>query len=83
MAGSFGYETGHFEVSVDVAEQRLLPAIREAPHTTVIAPGFSCRCQIRDLSGRVALHPIEIIRRRVGVNVPKRMLLGTGRGSNE
>ena len=53
MAGSFGYEKGHFNVSVDVAEQRLLPAIREAPHTTVIAQAFRVGHKL-DLSGRIA-----------------------------
>jgi FAD/FMN-containing dehydrogenase/Fe-S oxidoreductase len=72
MAGSFGYEKGHFEISLDIAEQRLLPAIREAPQATIVAPGFSCRSQIRDFSGRVALHPVELIRRRLGVHPPKR-----------
>lgn len=71
MAGSFGYEAGHYEVSVGVAEQRLLPAIREAPNTPVIAPGFSCRTQIYDLAGRAALHPVEILRRRISLT-PRR-----------
>lgn len=75
MAGSFGYEAGHFDISVDIAEQRLLPAIRENPSMTVVAGGFSCRTQIRDLSGRKAVHPVELIRRRVGFASSKRTLL--------
>ncbi len=82
MAGSFGYEAGHFEISVDIAEQRLLPTIRENPSLTIVAPGFSCRTQIKDLSSRTALHPMELIRRRVGITPPKRTLrsaLGSSR----
>ena len=61
MAGSFGYEAGHFEVSAKIAELDLLPALRNAPTATVAAPGTSCRHQIRDLAGRRALHPLEVI----------------------
>ncbi|MBY0588139.1 FAD-binding protein [bacterium] len=75
MAGSFGYEAGHYEISIDIAEQRLLPAIRENSSLTVVAPGFSCRTQIRDLSGRKAIHPMELIRRRVGITPSKRTIL--------
>lgn len=64
MAGSFGYELGHYDVSVRVAEGGLLPALRQAPAAVVLAPGFSCRSQIHDLSGRRAIHPIEFIHRR-------------------
>jgi Fe-S oxidoreductase len=68
MAGSFGYEKGHYDVSVEIFEQRLLPALRRAPAATIIATGFSCRCQIADLSRRRALHPVELIRRRLAKN---------------
>ncbi len=44
MAGSFGYEVEHYEISRQVGEQRLLPAVRQAgPDAVVVAPGFSCR----------------------------------------
>jgi FAD/FMN-containing dehydrogenase/Fe-S oxidoreductase len=61
MAGSFGYEAGHFDVSAKIAELDLLPALRAAPDAHVAAPGTSCRHQIRDLAGRHARHPLEVI----------------------
>ena len=61
-AGSFGYEAEHYPVSMQIAEQVLLPTIRKAKSDTfVIADGFSCRHQIRDGTGRWALHPAEVI----------------------
>jgi FAD/FMN-containing dehydrogenase/Fe-S oxidoreductase len=56
MAGSFGYEAEHVEVSKAMAEMTLLPAVRNAPHATVVADGTSCRHQIADGAGRQALH---------------------------
>jgi FAD/FMN-containing dehydrogenase/Fe-S oxidoreductase len=62
MAGSFGYEKEHYEISRLVGEQRLFPAIHTAEADTVIAaPGFSCRMQIRHFTGRTALHPAEVL----------------------
>ncbi len=61
MAGSFGYEAGHFDVSAKIAGLDLLPALKNAPDAEVAAPGTSCRHQIRDLAGRHARHPLEII----------------------
>src|SRR5262249_37996178 len=53
LAGSFGYEKEHYEVSLRVAEQRLVPALRQAPaDAVVVAPGFSCRMQIAHCTGR-------------------------------
>jgi FAD/FMN-containing dehydrogenase/Fe-S oxidoreductase len=67
LAGSFGYEKEHYEVSMQVAEQRLLPALRRAPADAVIAaPGFSCRLQIAHGTGRAALHPIQILHSALG-----------------
>lgn len=64
MAGSFGYEKEHYEVSMQIGEQTLFPAIRRAPATTVIsANGTSCRHQIMDGTEKEALHPITILRR--------------------
>jgi FAD/FMN-containing dehydrogenase/Fe-S oxidoreductase len=64
MAGSFGYESEHYEISMQMAERRLLPAVRKEPDDTLIAvSGFSCRHQVRHGSGRVALHPVEILRK--------------------
>jgi len=62
MAGSFGYEKEHYEISHLVGEQRLFPAIRQAdPDTVIVAPGFSCRLQIKHFTGRTALHPAELL----------------------
>jgi len=65
MAGSFGFERGEkYEVSCKIAEQHLLPAVREAPEDTwILADGFSCREQIAQLGGRRALHLAEALRR--------------------
>ncbi|MDO9256998.1 MAG: FAD-linked oxidase C-terminal domain-containing protein [Bacteroidales bacterium] len=62
MAGSFGYEAEHYEVSMKVGELVLLPEIRKTPeHTIISAPGTSCRHQIKDGTGRIAQHPIEVL----------------------
>jgi len=62
MAGSFGYEKEHYGVSMKVAELVLLPAVRETPEDVLIAAaGTSCRHQIKDGTGRKALHPAEIL----------------------
>lgn len=61
MAGSFGYEADHYDVSVKIAEHDLLPAIRQHPDALVVAPGTSCRHQIHDLTTRRAQHPLEVI----------------------
>ncbi|MFZ9682183.1 MAG: FAD-binding and (Fe-S)-binding domain-containing protein, partial [Cephaloticoccus sp.] len=62
MAGSFGYEAEHYAVSQQVGELVLLPAVRAAGADTLIAaPGTSCRHQIKDATGRIALHPAEIL----------------------
>jgi FAD/FMN-containing dehydrogenase/Fe-S oxidoreductase len=66
MAGSFGYEAEHYEISQAMGERRLLPAVREAPDDTIIAaPGVSCRQQIRQATGRTARHPAEILHERL------------------
>jgi FAD/FMN-containing dehydrogenase/Fe-S oxidoreductase len=68
MAGSFGYEKKHYEISEKIGERRLFPAVREAgPETPIVAPGFSCRAQIRHFTGKQALHPAEWIARLLGV----------------
>jgi Fe-S oxidoreductase len=62
MAGSFGYEKEHFDLSMKVGELVLFPAVREAPEDILItAPGTSCRHQIYDGTGKKALHPVEIL----------------------
>jgi Fe-S oxidoreductase len=62
LAGNFGVEKGHYEVSVAVAESQLLPAVREAgPDTIFLADGFSCRTQLDDLADVKALHLAELL----------------------
>ena len=62
MAGSFGYEKEHYDLSMQISELILLPAVRKQPADTIIAaPGTSCRHQIKDGTGRKALHPVEIL----------------------
>ncbi|SEL66893.1 FAD-binding and (Fe-S)-binding domain-containing protein [Parapedobacter koreensis] len=62
MAGSFGYEKEHYQVSMKVAELVLLPAVRSMhAEALVAAPGTSCRHQIKDGAGRKAYHPVEIL----------------------
>ncbi len=62
MAGSFGYEKEHYQVSQQIGELVLFPAVRSASADTLIcAPGTSCRHQIKDGTGRIALHPVQIL----------------------
>ncbi|MDE5423529.1 FAD-binding protein [Ancylomarina sp. DW003] len=62
MAGSFGYEAEHYQLSMQIAELKLLPAIRDTKPTTLLAAsGTSCRHQIKDGSQREAQHPVEIL----------------------
>jgi Fe-S oxidoreductase len=64
MAGSFGYEAEHHEISLKMAELSLLPAVRQAsPETLIVADGTSCRHQIADGSGRRALHVARVLER--------------------
>jgi len=63
MAGAFGFEKHHYEMSVACGERVLLPAVRDAaPQTLVVADGFSCREQISQCTDRRALHPAEVMR---------------------
>jgi FAD/FMN-containing dehydrogenase/Fe-S oxidoreductase len=83
MAGSFGYHAGErHEVSVAVAEQRLLPALRETPESTlIVADGFSCRGQIGQLAEREALHVAELVQRALresGRTGPERTATSNG-----
>lgn len=62
MAGSFGYEKEHYDVSMKIGELVLFPSVRSHASTcTVAAPGTSCRHQIKDGTGEKALHPVEIL----------------------
>jgi Fe-S oxidoreductase len=62
MAGSFGYEKEHYELSMKIGELVLFPAVRSAANDVIIAaPGTSCRHQVKDGTGRIALHPVEVL----------------------
>lgn len=61
MAGSFGYETEHYELSMQIGELVLFPAVRQAEEAIISAAGTSCRHQIKDGTGRRAQHPAEIL----------------------
>jgi Fe-S oxidoreductase len=63
MAGSFGFEAEHYEVSMAVGNDRLFPAIKaESAQTVIAASGVSCRQQIRHGTERTAWHPLELVR---------------------
>ena len=62
MAGAFGYEKEHYELSMKIGELILFPEVRAAAETTLVsAPGTSCRHHIKDGTGRDALHPVEVM----------------------
>ncbi|HEU5038430.1 MAG TPA: FAD-binding and (Fe-S)-binding domain-containing protein [Nocardioides sp.] len=65
LAGNFGMEKGHYEVSVAVAETHLLPAVRANPGAVVLADGMSCRVQLDDLSGTPTMHLAELLASRI------------------
>ncbi len=65
VAGSFGFEAEHYELSVAIGEQRLLPAVREAPEAIIAASGVSCREQVAHGTAREALHPVEVLAARL------------------
>jgi len=73
MAGSFGFEREHYDLSMRIGSQRLFPAIRERPGLAVAATGVSCRQQIEHGTARTAVHPVTLLRDRVrpgGVSPP-------------
>lgn len=63
MAGSFGYQ--HYDISRQIGERRLFPAVRGLGEGVVIAPGFSCRHQIQDFTDTVAVHPATLLSERL------------------
>jgi FAD/FMN-containing dehydrogenase/Fe-S oxidoreductase len=67
MAGSFGYEAEHHQISMRMAELKLFPALRALPEAVVVADGTSCRQQIRDGMGREALHVARLLERLISV----------------
>jgi Fe-S oxidoreductase len=66
LAGNFGMEKGHYEVSVAIAESHLLPSVREHPDAVILADGLSCRHQLADLAGVPAVHLAELLASRLG-----------------
>jgi Fe-S oxidoreductase len=62
MAGSFGFESEHYELSMRIGELRLFPLLRAAPDALVAATGVSCRQQIRHGTAVAAWHPVELVR---------------------
>jgi FAD/FMN-containing dehydrogenase/Fe-S oxidoreductase len=87
MAGSFGFESRHYDVSMAVGERVLLPAVRRtADETLIIADGFSCREQIAQATGRHALHLADVlamaIGRRRGVTTDGRAAMAASNGAH-
>jgi Fe-S oxidoreductase len=70
LAGNFGVEAGHYDVSVRVAEHDLLPAVAAHPDAVVLADGFSCRTQLAELTDRRAITLAELL---TGPQVPRRV----------
>jgi Fe-S oxidoreductase len=63
MAGSFGFEREHYDLSVSLGNRRLAPAVKAAAaDTEIVAPGVSCRQQIEHLADRPARHPAQVLR---------------------
>jgi FAD/FMN-containing dehydrogenase/Fe-S oxidoreductase len=63
MAGSFGYEKEHYDVSIAIGRRRLFPAVEKSPDAIVVAPGISCRQQVEHATGRKPMHPAEALAR--------------------
>jgi Fe-S oxidoreductase len=62
LAGNFGFENGHFDISKAVAERTLLPAVEGAPEDAVLlADGYSCRTQVQQLAGKRPAHLAELL----------------------
>lgn len=73
MAGAFGYEKNHYELSMKIGEMVLFPAVRSsAPEVIIAAPGTSCREQIEHGTGRKAYHPVEILYDALVLNEPEK-----------
>jgi Fe-S oxidoreductase len=61
MAGSFGYEKEHYDISLAIGARRLFPAVEKNPEAVVVAPGISCRQQVEHATGLRPLHPAEAL----------------------
>ena len=73
MAGSFGYEVGHYELSMQMAEASLLPALRRQPDAIVVADGISCRQQIADGARREAVHAARLLERLLSASSTRKL----------
>ena len=71
MAGGFGFEKEHYDISVQVGERSLLPRVRQAPpQTWIVTNGFSCREQVSQLAGREPLHLAEVLQKAIHSGTP-------------
>lgn len=70
LAGNFGMEQGHYEISVKIAEDGILKKINESPDREVLADGFSCRTQITDLDGARSRHTVQLIAEAIRDTTP-------------
>jgi Fe-S oxidoreductase len=61
MAGSFGYEKEHYDISIAIGRRGLFPAVENSAAAVIVAPGISCRQQVEHATGRKALHPAEAL----------------------
>jgi Fe-S oxidoreductase len=68
MAGSFGYTADRYDLSMKIGGLTLFPALDRAPDALPLATGTSCRHQIKDGTGREALHPVEVLERMLGMS---------------
>lgn len=69
MAGAFGYESEHYDLSMEIGKMELFPQIRQrGDHCTVAAPGFSCMTQIKDGLGEEVSHPISLIHKKLTIS---------------
>ncbi len=74
MAGSFGYDKHHYDVSLAIANRKLLPAAKSmGDQDVLVAPGTSCRHQIADFAGKAAVHPAVLIRSLLGDSLPDKL----------
>jgi Fe-S oxidoreductase len=81
LAGNFGFEKGHFEVSRSCAEEQLLPSVREAPEdAALLADGFSCRTQLEQLAGLRGRHLAEVLADALQDALPDALPEGTDPG---
>jgi Fe-S oxidoreductase len=67
MAGTFGYEAKHYELSQRIGELRLFPMVRERREATLTASGAACRLQITQGTGETVAHPIELVAESLGL----------------